>query len=78
MGSTEEDYDVTKWMMILTAGLGLSLLGLQPSQARIWCNVADPTGTPLNVRSSPNGPIMGALHNGVTVHVNDLVVHGAS
>ena len=31
------------------------------------CMVTDPTGTPLNVRVEPNGPIIGALHNGVIV-----------
>lgn len=34
------------------------------------CMVADPTGTPLNVREYPNGPIVGTLRNGrvVTIH----------
>jgi len=31
------------------------------------CVVTDPTGTPLNVRAFPNGPIDGALHNGAIV-----------
>lgn len=35
------------------------------------CVVEDPTGTPLNVRSTPNGPIRGALHNGALVEVLD-------
>ncbi len=35
------------------------------------CVVSDPSGTPLNVRSHPNGPILGALHNGVTVRILD-------
>ena len=34
-----------------------------------YCTVTDPTGTPLNVRSSPNGAILGALYNGTTVHM---------
>jgi uncharacterized protein YraI len=33
------------------------------------CSAADPTGTPLNVRSSPNGSILGALFNGRRVTV---------
>jgi hypothetical protein len=37
------------------------------------CIVADPTGTPLNIRSMPNGPILGALYNGVTVLVLKVV-----
>lgn len=37
------------------------------------CVVTDPTGTPLNVRSSPNGPIQGALHNGTIVRQEQTV-----
>ena len=33
------------------------------------CLVADPTLTPLNVRKSPNGPILGAINNGTLVVV---------
>ena len=33
------------------------------------CIVADPTPTPLNIRSSPNGWILGAVTNGVSVQV---------
>src|SRR5438552_3189762 len=36
------------------------------------CTVSDPTGTPLNVRLRPNGPIVGALHNETQV-LMDLV-----
>lgn len=28
------------------------------------CTVADPTGTPLNIRLSPNGPVVGTAKNG--------------
>jgi hypothetical protein len=38
------------------------------------CVVADPTGTPLNVRSRPNGTILGALHNDTRVIVTDSAV----
>jgi Flp pilus assembly protein TadD len=33
------------------------------------CKVTDPTGTPLNVRDSPNGTITGTLSNGATVTI---------
>ena len=33
------------------------------------CKVTDPTGTPLNVRESPNGKIIGTLPNGSTVAI---------
>ena len=33
------------------------------------CKVSDPTGTPLNVRESPNGKIVGTLANGSLVAI---------
>jgi uncharacterized protein YraI len=41
--------------------------------AQTSCTVSDSTGTPLNVRSRPNGPIVGALHKGATVFVSALI-----
>ena len=35
------------------------------------CRVADPTGTPLNVRTAPNGKIVETLSNGVLVAALD-------
>jgi len=35
------------------------------------CQVIDPTGTPLNVRTIPNGHIVGTLNNGTLVSVLD-------
>ena len=35
------------------------------------CTVTDPTGTPLNVRDSPNGKITGMLANGLPVSIVD-------
>ena len=40
------------------------------------CVVSDPTGTPLNVRSRPNGPILGALLNDTEVFISDMTVAG--
>jgi hypothetical protein len=36
------------------------------------CKVTDPTGTPLNVRESPNGKVIGTLPNGTLVSVVEL------
>jgi hypothetical protein len=33
------------------------------------CRVADPTGTPLNVRAVPNGTVVGTLNNDTVVTV---------
>jgi hypothetical protein len=35
------------------------------------CKVMDPTGTPLNVRTAPNGSIIGSLPNGMLVSITD-------
>jgi Rap1a immunity proteins/Bacterial SH3 domain len=35
------------------------------------CTVADPTDTPLNVRRTPNGPVVGALLNGIPVSIRE-------
>jgi hypothetical protein len=40
------------------------------------CRVADPTGTPLNVRMSPNGQIVGTYRNGTPVAVLDRALDG--
>jgi uncharacterized protein YraI len=42
-----------------------------PALAENACTVNDPTGTPLNVRERPNGPILGALKNGVPVSIRE-------
>jgi hypothetical protein len=39
-----------------------------PMPKTFSCTVADPTGTPLNVRASPQGNILSSLPNGVRVH----------
>ncbi len=40
-----------------------------PALAAGECRVDDPTGTPLNVRSAPNGAILTTLENGTRVEV---------
>jgi hypothetical protein len=32
------------------------------------CVVSDPTGTPLNIRATPNGKVVGKVRNGTTVY----------
>jgi uncharacterized protein YgiM (DUF1202 family) len=47
----------------------ITFAGLKANAAQV-CAVADPTGTPLNVRSSPtNGRIVSKLRNGTAVIV---------
>ena len=44
--------------------------------AQSRCRIMDPTGTPLNVRTGPNGRIVGALPNGMLVTVLDRTTDG--
>ncbi|MEY2984716.1 MAG: hypothetical protein RLZZ568_1333 [Cyanobacteriota bacterium] len=41
-------------------------------QARQICKVTDPTGTPLNVRDSPNGKVINSLQNGREVEIVEI------
>jgi hypothetical protein len=45
-----------------------------PDRDRGSCVVADPTGTPLNIRTSPNGKIVGKISNGESVRISDRTV----
>ncbi len=42
-----------------------------PAMAQARCMVTDPTGTPLNVRTSPWGKVIGTVPNGMVVRVID-------
>ncbi len=44
--------------VLATAGVALACGGAPV------CTVADPTGTPLNIRLAPNGPVVGTAKNG--------------
>jgi hypothetical protein len=47
---------------------------LKPSrsdQDRTTCVVADPTGSPLNIRTSPNGKVVGKIGNGERIRISD-------
>jgi hypothetical protein len=60
--------------MVAGALLAVALLALAMSaRANEVCTVADPSGTPLNVRSQPkpNGSILGALDNDTSVVVKE-------
>lgn len=52
-----------------------STLSQPPTQVQLaqrpvgYCTVSDPTGTPLNVRQSPGGRVIGTLKNGTIVGI---------
>ena len=48
----------------------LAYVSVQNAQAQ-RCKVTDPTGTPLNVRASPNGRILRKIANGTVVFIED-------
>ncbi len=63
---------------MIASGLRAALLAALPvvaagAAAAEVCIVADPTGTPLNLRAVPNGGILGTLANGTGVSVEGRV-----
>jgi uncharacterized protein len=60
-GDTEGDF--------LSAAQRAQLLQAMPSASQASCYVKDPTGTPLNVRETPNGAVVDALTNGTLLRV---------
>jgi hypothetical protein len=53
------------------SGTRQELQSAGPDQDRNTCVVADPTGTPLNIRTSPNGKIVGKVGNGERIRISD-------
>jgi hypothetical protein len=43
-----------------------------PAKAETVCKVADPTGTPLNIRSYPGGNVVGKIRNGKRVRIIEI------
>jgi hypothetical protein len=66
--------------IIFLALLSTSILGFyfnfntkaDASNASTVCEVTDPTGTPLNVRSRPSGKIINRLQNGKNVDIVEI------
>lgn len=57
----------TRLGLLITA-LATSLTAA-PAFAQSRCAVTDPTGTPLNIRETPNGEIIGRVSNGAGIRV---------
>ena len=47
-------------------------MSFSEARAEYACVVTDPTGTPLNVRATPNGKIVRTLKNGARVYFLDV------
>lgn len=58
--------------------LAASLVALTATGAfaQSRCKVMDPTGTPLNIRTAPNGEIIGKAANGALVTIIDRATDG--
>jgi hypothetical protein len=54
-------------LILLVAGSAEAAIGQR-------CEVKDPTGRPLNVRTSPRGAVVGALPNGMKLIIVDEAV----
>ena len=61
-------------LRVVTIALCISALGLStlPAKAETICKVTDPTGTPLNVRATPNGKIINRLKNLRKVYIEQI------
>ena len=58
--------------LALLTGMSVTCIGRwSEASAQERCLVADPTGTPLNLRTAANGPIIGTLKNGTLVTILD-------
>jgi Bacterial SH3 domain len=51
--------------------VAICVVGLTAASAQDRCRVMDPTGTPLNVRTTPNGHIVSTLSNGTLITILD-------
>src|SRR6476620_5504525 len=67
-------FQTVPFACVLVLTPALICVGSIEAFAQSPCEVTDPTGTPLNVRASPNGDIVGTLRNGVQVSVLDRSV----
>lgn len=61
---------ISTFLSLSLAYFSLINITTKPGNAReLVCQVTDPTGTPLNVRNSPNGRVINALRNGREVYI---------
>ena len=68
------DYVCGAVLKQLFISLVLMVAVVVSASAQEICRVSDPTGTPLNIRETPNGQIVGNLTNGMVVSVLATVV----
>jgi hypothetical protein len=59
-------------LLVVAYPTAFSALAQSDIQGGKTCRVSDPTGTLLNVRSSPNGRIVGKIKNGRNVYIQSV------
>jgi hypothetical protein len=62
---------IHRLLFVSVSLLILAMVNVETQAGQI-CKVTDPTGTPLNVRNSPNGKIINALKNGREVEILEI------
>ena len=64
--------DFMKRLVSLVAVSAVSIIiGMSAAHAERVCHVTDPTGTPLNIRDTPNGKVINKLRNDREVYITD-------
>lgn len=63
---------VARLGLVLAATAG----GFAGAEAQTRCRIMDPTGTPLNIRETPGGRVVGQLPNGMLVNRAETVRDG--
>ncbi len=61
-----------QFLLVLSSLTFGSVVAIAPVKAEEVCQVTDPTGTLLNVRSAPNGQIINTLKNGREVYIHEV------
>jgi hypothetical protein len=64
-------FNLVRILSILAISIS-TLAVMLPVNAEEVCQVTDPTGTPLNVRTEPNGKVINALKNGREVYILEI------
>lgn len=64
--------NILKLLSFLSVLIPNLIFNILPLQAESVCKVTDPTGTPLNIRTSPNGQIIGKLKNKKEIYIEDI------
>jgi hypothetical protein len=59
-------------LLIVAYPTSFSALAQSSIQGSKTCRVSDPTGTLLNIRSTPNGRIVGKIKNGRNVYIQSV------